>query len=95
MLYNRKGSTSTAFRYFLFILLVCIVLFVFLMSRLAEGIETEIDYEGYIAPTYQAVQWTPTAKSPSFNAAGLRPTIFEGPGAIPGPDAGRRGPIRL
>ncbi len=55
----RKGSSAQAYRYFLFILSLCIVLFVFLMTRLAGSIHTEIDYEGMIVPAFRAVQWSP------------------------------------
>ena len=59
----RKGNSSPAFRYFLFILFLCITLFIFLLSRIASGIGTEVEYEGMIVPAYRAVQWSPAGEA--------------------------------
>lgn len=64
----RKGNSSPAFRYFLFILFLCITLFIFLLSRIASGIETEVDYEGMVVPAYRAVQWSPAGDALNFTA---------------------------
>ncbi len=59
MSYTRKGNSSPAYRYFLFILFLCIVLFVFLMSRLASGMKTEIEYEGMMVPALRVLNEVP------------------------------------
>lgn len=59
MSYTRKGNSSPAYRYFLFILFLCIVLFAFLMSRLASGMKTEIEYEQMIVPALRVLDKAP------------------------------------
>ena len=73
----RKGNTTPAFRYFIFILFLCIFLFVFLLTRLITGVNSEVYNDFNHKPSYRVevappVPMEETALLASLLMAGYR-----------------------
>ncbi len=60
MAIQRKGNTTPAFRYFVFILFLCIVLFVFLVTRLMTGVNSTFYNGEGDSPSFRVELTPPT-----------------------------------
>ncbi len=69
MALERKGNTTAAFRYFVFILFLCIFLFVFLITRLMTGFDSAFNNDQFERPSYRVEVMPPS----HLNDSVLRP----------------------
>ncbi|MEZ4701809.1 MAG: hypothetical protein R2834_15835 [Rhodothermales bacterium] len=74
---NSSAASTGALRYFVFIVCICVVLFFFLVVRLASGLTPEIYYDPPVKPVYRAQATVPAQVDPTTAAAPLSVDAYQ------------------